>query len=150
MHDYVFERVNSQLTQLGKDLSNSRILLAGLAFKGNPETGDIRNSSAVEIGLIFLQKGATVTAYDPVADAEEIKEYGFAPVPLKNAFMGVDAVLFLNNHKSFERIDIFKAVREMNDKPIVFDGWNAFRAEDIVAARASVYMNLSLIKSSLL
>jgi UDP-N-acetyl-D-mannosaminuronic acid dehydrogenase len=150
MHDYVFDRVNGQLTQLGKDLSKIRILLAGLAFKGNPETGDIRNSSAVEIGLKFLQNGAIVTAYDPVAEIEEMKEYGFTPVPLNNAFMGVDAVLFLNNHKSFEKIDMFKVVREMNDKPIIFDGWNAFRAEDIVAARASVYMNLSLIKSSLL
>jgi len=149
MHDHVFERINSQLTQLGKDLSSSRILLVGLAFKGNPETGDIRNSSAVEIGLLFLQKGARVTAYDPIAEVEEIKEYGFTPVPLSNAFVGVDAVLFLNNHKSFEKIDMFKAVREMNEKPIVFDGWNAFRAEDIVAARASVYMNLSLLKSSL-
>jgi UDP-N-acetyl-D-mannosaminuronate dehydrogenase len=149
MHDHVFERVNKRLSQVGKDLSNSRILLVGLAFKGNPETGDVRNSSAVEIGLMFLNKGATVTAYDPVADVEEIKEYGFTPVPLSNAFMGVDAVLFLNNHKSFEKIDMFKAVREMNDKPIVFDGWNSFRAEDIVAARGSVYISLSLVKSSL-
>lgn len=149
MHDHVFDRVNAQLTQLGKDLSKSRILLAGLAFKGNPETGDIRNSSAVEIGLKFLQNGATVTAYDPVADIEEIKRYGFTPVPFNKAFVGIDAVLFLNNHKSFEKIDMFTAVREMNDYPIVFDGWNVFRAEDIVATRCSVYLNLSLIKSSL-
>jgi nucleotide sugar dehydrogenase len=149
MHEHVFERVINQLKLIGKSLADSKILIAGLAFKGNPETGDIRNSSGVEIGLMFLEKGVKVTAYDPIAEVSEIIEYGFSPVKLNEAFHGVDVVLFLNNHRSFEKIDMFKAVREMNENPIIFDGWNAFRSDDIVSVRTSIYMNLSLIKSSL-
>jgi nucleotide sugar dehydrogenase len=149
MHEHVFERVINQLKLIGKSLADSKILIAGLAFKGNPETGDIRNSSGVEIGLMFLEKGVKVTAYDPIAEVSEIIEYGFSPVKLNEAFHGVDVVLFLNNHRSFEKIDMFKAVREMNENPIIFDGWNAFRSDDIFSVRTSIYMNLSLIKSSL-
>jgi hypothetical protein len=57
--------------------------------------------------------------------------------------------LFLNNHKSFEKINVFDMVRNMNEKPIIYDGWNLFRPDDIIASKPSIYMSLSLMKSSI-
>ena len=33
--------------------------------------------------------------------------------------------------------------------PIIYDGWNQFRYSDVINSRPSIYMNLSIIKSSI-
>lgn len=150
MHHHVFSQVWEKLGELGKELKNTKILVAGLAFKGYPETGDIRNSTSVDIALLFKEAGAEVFAYDAVAIKEEMEEYGLIPVSVPEGFKNMDVVLFLNNHKSFEKLNVFDMVRSMNETPIIYDGWNLFRPDDIISSRPAVYMGLSLIKTSLL
>lgn len=150
MHYHVFSQVREKLGELGKELKNTKILVAGLAFKGYPETGDIRNSTSVDIALLFKEAGAEVFAYDAVAIKEEMEEYGLIPVLVPEGFKNMDVVLFLNNHKSFEKLNVFDMVRSMNETPIIYDGWNLFRPDDIISSRPAVYMGLSLIKTSLL
>jgi nucleotide sugar dehydrogenase len=149
MHYHVFSQVREKLGELGKELKNAQILVAGLAFKGYPETGDIRNSTSVDIALLFKDAGAKVFAYDAVAIKEEMEEYGLVPVSVPEGFKNMDVVLFLNNHKSFEKLNVFDMVRSMNETPIIYDGWNLFRPDDIISSRPAVYMGLSLIKTSL-
>jgi UDP-N-acetyl-D-mannosaminuronic acid dehydrogenase len=147
MHNIVVENVFRELERIGKDVKNCRIVVCGLAFKGNPETGDIRNSTSVDIAQLIHKTVQTVYGYDAVALKSEIIEYGITPVKLENAFKGTDVVLFLNNHKSFEKINVFKMIREMNNEPIIYDGWNIFRKEDVLATKKCTYMGLSFIES---
>lgn len=149
MHQHVFDLIWNQLLTIGKKPENAKILLCGMAFKGAPETGDIRNSSAVEIGALFLEKISRVFAYDPVASREEIAAEGFEPVDLPMGFDQMDAVLFLNNHKNFEKLQASDLVFRMGTAPIIFDGWNLFRSENILKIKPCVYIGLSFIKSSL-
>jgi len=149
MHKHVFDLVWDQLKAVGKKPEASKILICGMAFKGYPETGDIRNSSSVEIGALFLNKIKEVYAHDPIASPEEIAEAGFNPVGLPSGFDQIDAVLFLNNHKSFEKVSTFDMLHRMNKAPIIFDGWNLFRHENILTVKPCVYIGLSYIKSSL-
>jgi nucleotide sugar dehydrogenase len=148
MHQYVFDNVMQQLEGSGKTPSECRILICGLAFKGNPETGDIRNSSALEVAALFRGKVAEVLGHDPVALSAEIEEYHIKPVSIPEGFANIDAVLFLNNHKSFEKLNVFEMVRSMNGNPVIFDGWNLFRHEEIIAAKPCTYMGLSYTRSS--
>lgn len=150
MHEHVFHQVSKGLESIGKKLVESKLLIAGLAFKGYPETGDIRNSSAVDIAELFKNAGADLYVHDPIALVSEIEEYGYNSVNLPDGFKDMDVVLFLNNHKSFEKIDVFSMVRSMNQHPIIYDGWNAFRSDDIISVRPGTYMNLSLIKTSII
>ncbi|MBX2926539.1 MAG: nucleotide sugar dehydrogenase [Saprospiraceae bacterium] len=150
MHHHVFNVVWNQLKTIGKNPEEAKILLCGMAFKGHPETGDIRNSSSIEIGMLFLNELKIVYAYDPIARPEEIASEGFIPVDIPSGFDRIDAVLFLNNHKIFEKINLYDMVRRMNDAPIIFDGWNLFRHENILTVKPCVYLGLSYVKSSLL
>jgi nucleotide sugar dehydrogenase len=150
MHEHVFQQVSKGLESIGKKLGESKLLIAGLAFKGYPETGDIRNSSAVDIAELFKNAGADLYVHDPIALISEIEEYGYKSVNLPDGFKDMDVVLFLNNHKSFEKIDVFSMVRSMNQHPIIYDGWNAFRSDEIISVRPSTYMNLSLNKTSII
>ena len=149
MHKHVFDQVVYHLNSIGKFIENSKILVAGLAFKGHPETGDIRNSTSMDIALMFKNNGAQVYGYDAVALKNEIEDYGLIPAEIPEGFNKIDVVLFLNNHKSFEKINVFNMVRSMNNSPIIYDGWNLFRPDDIIASKPSIYIGLSFFKSSI-
>ena len=150
MHKFVTDAILTQIKLLGKDPLQCELLICGLAFKGDPETGDIRNSSALEVWQLLKPKVKKLFGFDPVASFDELRKHHIDPVSIPQGFNNMDAILFLNNHKSFEKIDIFDMVRAMNKHPIVFDSWNQFYDEDILNARESVYMGLSFVKSSII
>jgi UDP-N-acetyl-D-mannosaminuronic acid dehydrogenase len=149
MHSHVATRVIEALKNAGKNISECRILLCGIAFKGNPETGDIRNSSALEIYNILKNTNCQIFGFDPVASYSDIEKEGIIPLNIENAFINADAVLFLNNHKHFEKLDLTQLVGQMAEKPVIFDGWNLFRKDEILAIRPCAYVGLSYMEQSL-
>lgn len=149
MHSHVAARVIEALKNAGKNISECRILLCGIAFKGNPETGDIRNSSALEIYNILKNTNCQIFGFDPVASYSDIEKEGITPLNIENAFINADAVLFLNNHKQFEKLDLTQLVGQMAEKPVIFDGWNLFRKDEILAIRPCAYVGLSYMEHSL-
>lgn len=149
MHGFVARAVVDQLRRVGKDPKAARVLLCGLAFKGRPETGDLRSSSALEIAKLLEPEVGALIGHDPVATAREIEAFGITPASLPGGFEGVDAVLFLNNHPSYEKVDVFAMTRALNEPPIVYDGWRLFRPDDVLHACPSVYMGLGFVRTSL-
>ena len=57
--------------------------------------------------------------------------------------------MFLNNHKSFEKINVFEMTRALNENPIIYDGWNLFRKEEILSTKPSTYIGLSFSESTI-
>lgn len=149
MHAFIENRIITQLEQLGKPAESAKILICGLAFKGRPETGDIRNSSAVEIHRLLKQHTPHIKGHDPIAETKDLEEEGIEPAALYDDFNGIDAVLFLNNHRFYEKIDLFKMTRMMARHPVILDSWGLFHAEDILKARPCIYMGLSVTRSSI-
>jgi len=150
MHKYIVDKVVSEISKLGKDISKSKIFVCGLAFKGRPETGDVRNSSAVEIYHLLKESTKNIMGHDPVASIEEIKDVGVTSVEFQEGIKNSDVVLFLNNNEYYEKLDMYDVVRKMGKNPIIVDGWKIFRAEDILNARPCLYMDLSQIKKSVI
>lgn len=149
MHDFVADAVLRQLVALGKEPARCDLLVCGLAFKGRPETGDLRHSSAVEIASRLATRVKSVAASDPVVAPADLRAAGFEPVTLPRAFADKDAVLFLSNHPSFETLDAFEMARALRPPGIVYDGWALFHADDILAACPCVYMGVGFARSSL-
>jgi len=149
MHSFVFSRIKKASNIVKKKIKDINILFCGLAFKGNPETGDIRDSISLEIAKIFKKENCNIYGYDEVATKEEINAEGIIFHDIKLGFEKFDVILFLNNHKNFEKINEFEMVRSMKENPIIFDGWNLFHYHDIISSRPSVYIGLSDIKESI-
>lgn len=62
MPHFVVSRIHSLLDELNLHWGNSSVLLVGLAYK--PNTGDIRESPALEIARLLNENGVRVTAID--------------------------------------------------------------------------------------
>ena len=148
MHAWVAEAVLDRLVALGKEPAQSTILICGLAFKGRPETGDLRASPSIAIAKRLAEHIGRIYGHDPVASAEAIRAEGLEPAELPDAFADADAVLFLNNHVAYERVDVFSMARMLRAPGIVYDGWHLFRPEEILGAAPCVYMGPGFIRAS--
>ena len=63
MPDYVVQRADDVLNDIGRSMRGSRILLVGVAYK--PNIGDVRKSPAIEVADRLLSRGALVRYVDP-------------------------------------------------------------------------------------
>ena len=149
MHDFVYQQFLRGLKLAGKKDQRNKILFCGLAFKGNPETGDIRNSSSIAIAKMFSNQFFDLYGYDSVASKEELESVGLKYHDIITGFGEFDGVLFLNNHTEFKKINLANMVSSMKEKPIIFDGWNLFSDKEILSVKPSVYIGLSNILSSI-
>ena len=123
--------VDKIVARFGEDLSGRRFALWGLAFK--PNTDDMREApSRVIIGELF-RRGATVTAYDPVAMTETKRIFGdeprlaYADKPM-DALEGADALVIVTEWKEFRSPD-FERIKSALKQPVVFDGRNLYEPE---------------------
>lgn len=115
------------------DLKGKHFALWGLAFK--PDTDDIREAPAVDIIKDLIEAGATVTAFDPEANANVrrlfIDEKGLTIVDhQKEALDGADALLIATEWSVFKSPD-FEVIKAQLKAPVIFDGRNLYHPADL-------------------
>ncbi|MEC5387973.1 UDP-glucose/GDP-mannose dehydrogenase family protein [Uliginosibacterium sp. H3] len=133
--------VDKIVARFGEDLSNKRFALWGLAFK--PQTDDMREAPSRVIIEELFKRGATVTAYDPVAMHEAQRIFGddgrltYADQPL-SALEGADALVIVTEWKEF-RSPAFDTIKAKLKSPVIIDGRNIFSPELPRAAGLEYY-----------
>ena len=114
--------------RFGDDLAGRRFAVWGLAFK--PNTDDMREASARVLIAELLARGASVTAYDPVAMTEARRIFGdeprigYAENP-DEALVGADALAIVTEWKEFRSPD-FARIATTLKTPVIFDGRNLY------------------------
>ena len=120
--------VDKIVRRFGEDLAGKRFAVWGLAFK--PNTDDMREASARVLIAELLARGATVTAYDPVAMIEARRVFGdepriaYADNP-DAALVGADALAIVTEWKEFRSPD-FERIASTLKTPVIFDGRNLY------------------------
>ncbi len=120
--------VDKIVRRFGENLAGRRFALWGLAFK--PNTDDMREAPSLVIVDRLLERGATVTAFDPVAMDEARHAFeGRAGVEFAGdalaATDGADALVIVTEWKAFRSPD-FDELRRRLKSPLVFDGRNLY------------------------
>ena len=131
-------------------LSNMVITLMGIAFKGQPETDDLRGTMAKPIfsELKKLFRNSTFRCYDAVVSKTDIINFGLEPVAdVADAFTNSDIVIILNNHKVFYDMDIESLSATMKSNAIIYDFWNCFRSVELHLSNNTKYVALGSHKS---
>lgn len=122
---------NKVRTRFNNDLKGKNFALWGLSFK--PKTDDMREAPSLVIINKLLKAGATVIAYDPVAQHEAHRILGdtisFA-ADMYNTLNNADALLIVTEWPEFRVPDFKELNKRMNNK-LIFDGRNIFDHKDI-------------------
>jgi UDP-N-acetyl-D-mannosaminuronic acid dehydrogenase len=119
------------------------VTLAGVAFKGRPETDDLRGTMAKPI-LSALREafpGAHFRGFDAVVAAQTIRDtFRLDPVAsVADAFAGSHLVVIANNHPCFERMPLSALAETMARPAVIFDFWNNFGAANVELPTDIIY-----------
>jgi UDPglucose 6-dehydrogenase len=126
-------RVVGKLQKHLGSLVGRRVTLLGLAFKAN--TDDMREASSLVLSARLQADGATVTAYDPVAEDEARKlmtGITFASSALE-AVDDADAVILVTEWPEFAELD-WTEVKSRMAGSLLIDGRNYADREQVVSA----------------
>jgi UDPglucose 6-dehydrogenase len=126
-------RVIGKLQKHLGSLVGKSVTLLGLAFKAN--TDDMREASSLVLAARLQADGATVHAYDPVAEAEARKlmvGVQFSDSAL-DALADADACVIVTEWPEFAELDWTAAAERMRGR-LVIDGRNFVDPESVRAA----------------
>lgn len=122
-HKWFVSKVKDRLG----DLKDRKIAVLGLAFK--PESDDMRKAVSIEIIRSFVEEGARVSAYDPMAMKNaKLENYGSDVdfvVDLYEALDGADCLALVTEWDEFATLD-WNEVRKLMRGNLVADGRNLY------------------------
>ena len=131
----------------GLNTEGLKVTIAGLAFKGRPETSDLRGTLAIPLiaELKAHLPGADIIGYDPACKDEELSSLGIDIVnSAEDAFDNAGVVLFQNNNPSFEKLDLNRLAQRMKSNSVIYDLWAQFDTNAIDMPQGVVYGGLGL------
>lgn len=123
MSRYIVGKIQDTLNRYKKPLKGSNILLLGVAYK--PDINDLRESPALDIIHLLLDKGAVVDYHDPFIPELHTAGHNMSSErDLTSAVEKADLVAIITNHTKVD----YKMVYEKAQ--VIFDTRNALK--DIV------------------
>jgi UDP-N-acetyl-D-glucosamine dehydrogenase len=127
MPEFVVEKIQNALNDASKPVRGSRIHVLGAAYKRDID--DVRESPALDIILLLLRLGASVTFSDPHVKRIHINETSLEAHPMLPAVETADCVVIVTDHSGVD----YAAVVERSK--LIVDTRNAlkgYRSDKIV------------------
>jgi len=104
---------------------DTKIFVMGYAFKGDPETNDVRDSPTLSL-VEELVGEYKVYGHDPVVPKEVIENTKSMPVEIEEGFRNANCVIIMTNHKNYRNLDILSLL-DKTSKPCIFvDCWRLY------------------------
>src|SRR6266851_475147 len=119
-----------KIERLAGGLEGKRVAVLGLAFK--PETDDIREAPALDIIRGLIERGASVSAYDPVANSaveRVLPQIEYAPDEYAAA-MAAEVLVFVTEWNQFRALDM-ERIRGLMKTPRIADLRNIYEPTDM-------------------
>lgn len=118
--------------------------LLGLAFKGVPETDDLRGAMSLHVAAALkrIRPATRLRAYDPVVPAEAIRAlpHDMAVIAeTSDIGRGAAAIVITNNHPAFGAMSWSTLSAALGERGFVYDFWNHFSDIDTVRSQKSYY-----------
>lgn len=145
MPDFVASKIGKFIEEHFAKAAKIKIYILGIAFKGYPETSDIRGSSAIDVmnalNAIYGNR-LKWCGYDPVVNEKVVASLGVEFMHYEEGFKEAHGVLIMNNHPNFKKMDIFSCLEMMHKPGLLFDGWRFFSGDDIERIKGVTYQGL--------
>ncbi len=112
-----------------KNKGSLKILLCGLAFKGKPETDDIRGSMGIKF-FNELNKDNDIFLFDYVVPSKKLEQFGKVLKSFdEKTIQKYNLIVILNNHEKFKNFGLLNLFNFLEEDGIIFDFWNTFKIE---------------------
>ena len=120
---HTIERLAKALKASKKNLSNTNVVVWGLAYKG--EVKDTRRSPSLDLLKLLKQSQAKIRVFDPFVRQVTIggKAYESSSSEMESV-RDADALIIATAHNAFRSVDLFKVKNVMRDNPILYDTRN--------------------------
>jgi len=118
-------------TYFSNDIKGKKFAIWGLAFK--PETDDIREAPAIYMIEELLNKGTSISVFDPEAMDNVKKKFKNKIEYFQNMYevlKNADALIICTEWSIFRTPD-FNKIKELLKQPVIFDGRNLYDVEDM-------------------
>lgn len=139
MPRHTFQRAEAALRSIGKSMAGAEVLVLGFAFKGKPETSDLRESPTLDLLECLRKADARITGYDPIVTPAQLRALGVEPVSLQAGFEQADAVIVMLNHAAFEDLDIVALLTRARAPIVLVDGWHMFDPDELATVPGVIY-----------
>lgn len=117
MGAFVADKVVKLMIQKDHKIKGSKALIMGITFKEN--CPDVRNTRVIDIYHELVQFGLSVDIYDPLANANEVKnEYDLGIINKLDSSVVYDAVIVAVAHDEFLTLD-YEKIKRSNG--VIFD-----------------------------
>lgn len=94
------------LTKIGKSIRGSKILILGLAYKGN--ISDTRESPAVAVIEELIERGAKIKVHDPYAKFIKTSLGCFYSENLEESINWAECVIIVTNHQDYAEVKVLE------------------------------------------
>lgn len=148
--EYILEKIMDFAKKYNKSTTNSKIFIIGFAFKGIPETSDMRDSATIDL-LDLLRKNnwKKIYGFDPVINEKDIKDVGVKTCSYEEGFVDADIVIIMNNHQLYSQLDIVSLLEKVNKKCLFVDSWSIFEPKEILKVDGIIYQGLGFRKKEI-
>jgi len=138
------KKLEKHAARINKKLTDLSVLVVGIAFKGLPETNDLRGSCAVDLINELGSRSVKVRVWDAVITSEELLSLGFDVISdLSQLDNDIDAVLVMNNHPENRKIE---SSVEGCTGILIFDGWHTLDKELIKQSENLSYSTIGFME----
>lgn len=121
MPRFVLTKTQDALNDHKKAMNGSKVLVLGAAYK--PDIDDLRESPALDVIHLLMQKGAIVSYHDPRITSISHDDWTLKSVPdLMKAVREADCVVIVTNHSTYD----YKAI--LKEAKLILDTRNALGA----------------------
>jgi UDP-N-acetyl-D-glucosamine dehydrogenase len=130
MPRYVVQRVQDALNERGKAIHGSKILVLGVAYK--PDVSDTRESPALDVIGLLLEKGASLDYFDPHVPSIQHEGWELESVTDWESILSEsDCAVIITDHADFD----YRVISQKSS--LIFDTRNAlyrsgFKSENVV------------------
>ncbi len=125
MPHFVVSKVQNALNDKGRALKGARIHILGVAYKRDID--DVRESPALDIMHLLLQRGAAVTYSDPYVSSIALEDAEFVSCDIHQAMAEADCTVIVTDHSGFDYAEIVRTSRLIVDTRNALNGLHSER-----------------------
>ena len=122
MPHFVIDKIQNALNDRSKPLRGSKVHIMGMAYKRDID--DVRESPALDIALLLMQRGSEITYSDPHVPCVHLKDLDLKSVDVLEAAAASDCVVIVTDHHGVDYDAVVKAA------PVIVDTRNVLKNID--------------------